>query len=348
MTKTYLITLTPTGKFFFGGEMKFQIGGEKNKDEQFDSYIIKSNRLPQQTSLLGMLRFLLLKNAGDRIFSNEEIKDKIGAKGIIGAQSFKVNEDNSPNDFGLIKRIHPCFIMDGNTPLSLFVLNTCKGYKKADASVSTINNESIAVPSFVYNPKESQKDPYDGVFKEDMRMGIDKDYSGKPRKKEDEGHLFKQESLRFTKDTYKFAFYAEVEDENLSNYNNQLVSLGADSSLFIIGIEESEIKDADKTLQIENTIVLTSPTYVESSELTNVSYAITDVIPFRFLSTSVDTTTSYVRKKDNGIVNSKKFNLYNTGSIFFFNSSDERDKFAKALNKHQDFQQIGYNQFYVN
>ena len=51
----YIITLTPTGKFFLGGDMTFALGGEDNKrfDEQFSSYIIKSNYLPQQTSLLG-------------------------------------------------------------------------------------------------------------------------------------------------------------------------------------------------------------------------------------------------------------------------------------------------------
>ena len=62
MSKRYLVKLTPTGKFFFGGDMRF---GTDGKDGDFSSYIIESSMLPQQTSLLGMMRFLLLSNNPD-------------------------------------------------------------------------------------------------------------------------------------------------------------------------------------------------------------------------------------------------------------------------------------------
>ena len=66
----YIIKLIPTGRFFFGGDMTFTIGKQKETDkskgekdsyqiynEEFSSYIISSLKFPQQTSLLGMLRF---------------------------------------------------------------------------------------------------------------------------------------------------------------------------------------------------------------------------------------------------------------------------------------------------
>ena len=31
MSKTYLITLTPTGKFFFGGDMTFTVNGKETE-----------------------------------------------------------------------------------------------------------------------------------------------------------------------------------------------------------------------------------------------------------------------------------------------------------------------------
>ena len=37
MSKQYFVKLTPTGKFFFGGDMRFGINGKK---EEFSSYII--------------------------------------------------------------------------------------------------------------------------------------------------------------------------------------------------------------------------------------------------------------------------------------------------------------------
>ena len=65
MSKTYLVTLKPIDKFFFGGDMTFAIPeGNKERKEanrSFSSYIIRSMPFPQQTSLLGMLRFLLLR-----------------------------------------------------------------------------------------------------------------------------------------------------------------------------------------------------------------------------------------------------------------------------------------------
>lgn len=83
MSKKYKITLTPVDKFFFGGDMTFQVGtNEKDSfNEQFSSYIIRSAMFPQQTSLLGMLRFLILRNSGEEIFKDGRITDTGKGKG---------------------------------------------------------------------------------------------------------------------------------------------------------------------------------------------------------------------------------------------------------------------------
>ena len=104
------IALTPIDKFYFGGDMTFPVGNDKNDafNTKFSSYIIESTYFPQQTSLLGMLRYLLLSNS--RYFSNGRIIDKEGAAGLIGEQSFMVNEDgHRPNDYGpVLKSISTC------------------------------------------------------------------------------------------------------------------------------------------------------------------------------------------------------------------------------------------------
>ena len=53
---TKLIKLTPLDAFFFGDENTF---GMDNT-----SYYVRSRKLPQQTSLLGLLRYELLKKKG--------------------------------------------------------------------------------------------------------------------------------------------------------------------------------------------------------------------------------------------------------------------------------------------
>ncbi|MFK1829260.1 type III-B CRISPR module-associated Cmr3 family protein [Bacteroides fragilis] len=54
MNRHYLITLTPMDWFFFGGERTLDDG--KSAD-----YISHSNKFPQQSALLGMIRYQLLK-----------------------------------------------------------------------------------------------------------------------------------------------------------------------------------------------------------------------------------------------------------------------------------------------
>ena len=99
----YLVTLTPTGKFFFGGDMRFGINGEK---EEFSSYIIESLKMPQQTSLLGMMRFLLLSNSNLFDIAGNVIKgEDEDVKNLIGAGSFAVTNDGKSNTFGKIKSL---------------------------------------------------------------------------------------------------------------------------------------------------------------------------------------------------------------------------------------------------
>ena len=103
----YQITLTPIDRFFFGGDMTFQVGKDEKDDfnERYSSYIIRSLMYPQQTSLLGMLRFLILRNAGEDVFKDGKIVDKSKAKALIGGKSFSVNSGHEENDFGMIKSL---------------------------------------------------------------------------------------------------------------------------------------------------------------------------------------------------------------------------------------------------
>ncbi len=107
MNKLYRITLKPVDKFFFGGDMTFQVAKDKSDEknvfnQRYSSYIIQSNFFPQQTSVLGMLRFLILSNAGNTVFKDNKIVDQKEANKLIGRSGFSVNGNN---DYGVIKRI---------------------------------------------------------------------------------------------------------------------------------------------------------------------------------------------------------------------------------------------------
>ena len=130
MNKTYLITLTPMGKFFFGGDMTFTVNG---KDTDFTSYIIRSNKFPQQTSLLGMLRFLVLRN-DEVVFNNSSqcITNRKEAITLIGAKSFEMS--GNEGNFGVIKSISPCF---SQAKAETLILEPKAAQIKVDFSEST-------------------------------------------------------------------------------------------------------------------------------------------------------------------------------------------------------------------
>ena len=341
MSKRYLITLTPTGKFFFGGEMTFQVNGE---DTDFTSYIITSNRFPQQTSLLGMLRFLILRNADESVFCNDHIQDKSEAERLIGNHSFSVNPDNKETSFGMIERISGCFLMKGDKAIDVESLAKRRNINKVDnTTTALINGKSICLPKDDnYNPKDEYKSQWNKYFIEDMRMGINKDYQGRTSKDEDKA-LYKQECLRFKDKDLKFAFNAEIDDSiDLMKYDGQLISLGGDSSMFVIGIQ-SVPKSAPKPEADDLQVILTSPAYLDRKDLAPVAYAVTETIPFRFMKTTVE-TKSYNRLHKQ-IGSSKKYSLYAQGSTFFFADENKKTEFIKNLEKYHDFRQIGYNEY---
>ena len=362
----YLVKLTPTGKFFFGGDMRFGINGEK---EEFTSYIIESSKMPQQTSLLGMMRFLLLSNselfdtAANAISGKKADVDK-----LIGEKSFTVNADKSANSFGEIASVGPCFVYCKKNGARYFRAPADHLFTTIDweQTVPTvINGKSVMLPQLKVWDKEKNEEklftgkeylaPYfaapfskgcepieeEKLFTEDRRIGIEKDYEGKSKT----NALYKQISYRLA-EGYCFAFEVETEhDISEKKYRNQLVSLGADSSTFVF--EAEKIETASQASSKDGTaVVLLSDAYIP--ETPEYSFAINSMRTFRFLETVNTKDASYHRiNGKNKPTVSTRYELYEAGSVFYFENAETREKFCKALEERQDFNQIGYNRYYI-
>lgn len=350
----YLITLTPTGKFFFGGDMTFMIGDDEKDtyNEKYSSYYIKSSHFPQQTSLLGMLRFLILKNDANAFdVSKNKIIDKSEADTLIGEKGFRAEGEN--RKYGKISAIGPCFIMDGNEPVELDCLGHKYDFEIKDGKLS----------SSKYDPKEGIASIYEDVFRSDLRNGILKNDNHEDKA------LFKQENCRFNDQKkvkeesgeeknvdahYKFAFVAEVDDTlDLCKYDKQSVSLGADSSVFSIGItsidgEKDDFVKSSKGEIKEEVVILTSPSYITNEEVELANSAITNVIPFRYLKTNTKTENYHdVSKRAVTDGMKDKYNLYDRGSVFFFDNESRRNEFCEKLKSHTNWYQIGFNHFNI-
>ena len=352
MNKTYLITLTPTGKFFFGGDMAFTVN---NKETEYTSYIIRSNKFPQQTSLLGMLRFLILRNDKD-IFDTErqEIIEakKDEATRLIGPRSFQISGEK--NDFGVIKALHPCFlqIKKDEKWIDLTIKPKDLQFKVSfpnDCPSAVLNGKIVDIPISDYQAKNYYRPIYQAtktkeeveekkIFIESVSNGIDRDiHTGKT----DDNSLFKTISYRL-KENCRFAFYAEIDMDKVVDYDGQLVSVGGDNSQFVVGIEEANRFEND--VRAKNRIVLSSPAYLTKEDLSKVKFAITETIPFKCMKTMTSSVKGY-NKKSFLYDYSEKITLYTTGSIFYLNQNDMADFIAK-LEDHKDFYQIGYNHYH--
>lgn len=355
----YQITLTPVDKFFFGGDMTFQIGSNE-KDEfnsQFKSYIIKSSMFPQQTSLLGMLRFLILRNGGSEIFANGHIVNKDKAKELIGERSFSVNDAHNENQFGAIKSISHVRVrrIKDNKTSDLEYAPKFKELTFEKVSMGTYNLKDFCIPNISkdeYNAKnglstkltDGEKSyELENVFKEDRHIGIDRNIK---TGKTDEGALFKQISYRFNTDeaTYCFVFEANVDDiVNLEMYDRQIISVGADNSQFVLGISK-DIKTNEHVSTLKNAVYLLSPAFLSREEARKATFAVTNLMPFRFLSFSMQAVDSYHVLK-NRTARSDRYELYAPGSVFYFNDNAQKQAFVKCLEEKKEFRQIGYNEY---
>ena len=111
----YLIQLKPLTPYFFGGENTFGYNVEKN-----ESYIIHSMLLPQQTSILGMIRKKILDEESNASHSQFKLKEDFKypqeewsiIDKRIGTDSFDLKK--TKQSFGHIKSISPVFIIHNN------------------------------------------------------------------------------------------------------------------------------------------------------------------------------------------------------------------------------------------
>lgn len=271
----YLIKLTPLDKFFFGQKKTF---GDDNAD-----YFVYSSHFPQQTALLGLLRYQLLQIAGEDVFKDNKIQDKDEAGKLIGEQSFSPFVKDKLQ-FGIIESLSPVFIIDkkndeGKEEHFLPVGRRFQKKKeKAPYNLLHLSCEVGCPPIFeAYDSKKGLASCWlssngttllneEDFFIKDERIGIRKDYEGATN----DDAFFCQRYYRFKNfkkvDSEKpkvckqplvrehdFCFATvlqtegEIEHEKL---NGRIVYLGGERQPFLM--EVSEVSEETFKLNIES------------------------------------------------------------------------------------------------
>ena len=134
----------------------------------------------------------------------------------------------------------------------------------------------------------------------------------------------------------------------IKEYNGEIVSLGADSSQFKIEITDKDIPQVklpdDFQPELEGEIgrvVLESPAYISDDTLKKACFSITGTIPFKFMETTIETDDYSRLGKE--ITHSGRYELFQSGSVFYFLKQDDMDDFITAVQGEKDFNNIGYN-----
>ena len=271
----YKINLVPMERFFFGGEDTF---GTDNKE----SYFVRSMFLPQQTTLLGFLRYLLLKNYNIMDDDGKIIPGKESEAEIkIGKIGFNVN--NQKNDYGYIKELSPVFITGPNSDYIIqsreFGLNWVKDeisekmmqvitplYYRPKTGLSYQFGNKLSVPFldgldsktiipnmlldtksglaryFIYNTHK-QSDSSNGIFIEEEQIGIRKNKNSELNNKKG---LYKQIGYRMI-DGFSFSFYAVIDGDEIKDFKGVPMKMGTDQSWFKVNIDKVSNNDSVHT-----------------------------------------------------------------------------------------------------
>lgn len=378
----FLITLKPVTPFFFGGENTFGEGGEAN-------FFVRSNYLPQQTTLLGFLRYeLLLQN--NLLGTNP--KDTNWAA-LIGPDSFKETGDGFTSDFGAIQSLSPVFLSNG---MEHYICQSFDwGMEDITVNDSTVKERLFPVayaaagkgnaycsaapktiPSLTINGKnfsqkkgtrslwvnssgtvmrqweheegfEKGKGFENGFFIPQQQVGI---FRKTKRTKDDTGDFYKKVSYGLN-DDFAFSFFAQLDLPAGKKLGFRIVTMGGERSVF-----EMTITPAAETFETlftarlfsggradtRKAIVLTSDAYAGTEVLSRCSFAITDTVPFRNITTAQQQNGNYIKIRGEALSKrTELLYLLKRGSIFF---ADDLKDLKKELDN-PAFYKIGYNHF---
>lgn len=343
----YKITLEPIDWFFFGGEQTFDNGVTQ-------SFIARSNRMPQQTTLLGMVRYQLLKKQQLLPLTQD---NKAEADDLIGSSSFDIGQCDAT--FGKITLLSPVFIqkgerrlvpvplnygydcsfdngtrvwLSGHETMGIICVSTKEGDKYDDKEYWKNNNYGLLVD------QDGKTMASDELFLSNMQIGITKGAGHDDNKK----GFCKQETLRFTSPGTKFAFYLELAEEGL--IEDDYVFIGAQRSCFRMKVDSLDEQPVIPSHD-SGSILLLSPTYIDNVEKLNTlcrfhwSYG----LPFRNLVNAAD------GKLKSGDITYRRQGSVCTmlapGSVLFYNP-DKLTEIQTLLDK-PHLQNIGYNHYHI-
>ena len=321
----YLVKMTPIGQYSFGNEQGFKYPGETETGKE--SYLVRSEEIPEQTTILGLLRYLVLQSQGflktDFHYTPEQQKKM---EKYIGARSFSF-QTKEIQDFGYIQKISPVFLV--NEKEEILIRNpyhnkaSKKGYEPIQMEEEIIETSAgkIIMPKIgEYNAKNGYANGYYNLTTGDIEQDLFKTYlmSGNrknDRKDSDKECYFKRE-LKTLKEGYSFAVFADVTELPA----NTIAYMGKKKSVFLV--ESKEVQNINLKEMVEACFKSSNDVWY---------YALSDLMieqsvkydTFCIVEQKYQRNLETVYKEQNHLQKLKKseirYNLIQRGSVFYQN-----------------------------
>lgn len=371
MTKTYIVKWKALEFYFLSGEKNFGYG--ENRNYNGNPYFIHSLMMPTQTTLLGTIRYEILRRLNcltdyENKNTNSSHSTSSGHSDLIGEKSFTISDKQW--NFGLIKKMSPLFIANGNEYIikapyhKHYEIDKDKlEYKARNLGLGEYelldgtNERKLALLTDIKLKKEDEHRSYfysitneklvekTDLFLTEVRVGINT--------KEQKDGFFKKEYCRL-KPEYEFAVLLELDEydgleKSIKENNRSIVYMGMSKSAFSMTIEEVNltangfedcVKESLKMDNINNYSVYyaLSDIYVDYWKLSeHCCLILGDSKEFRNLTTNTNSASNsdyYNRFKASDL-----HYMMNKGSVFFVKNEVEFNK----LFENENLNNIGLN-----
>ena len=339
MSKEILIKLTPLEPYFLGSDRTFHYGEKDIRRIGKSDYFIKSEKIPSQTTIFGILR-----NLG--VQSRTVDYDLGDSERYIGASSFQF--DSPGQTFGKINKISPLFMMNCNS--GRIYVRTPFNHNKSSAAVSSsgykcfhpfreftelmFTNGDICDKQIIpldYNAKDWLTDSFMDIDNREIiespELFFERDYIGVDTNKSKDA-FFKMQYVQL-KEGYCFAFYA-VLDDDFPEITDKIVYMGRRKSAFAVTVDCSGESSWSRCKQsIGKAICIegypfhyfASDTYLKSTPEGNSMESLLSHCRFSVIQTKTlrEYTTNYNKtsQKDRFKKSDELFRLIRAGSVIY-------------------------------
>lgn len=338
----FTFKFTPVESFFFGGEKH----EPNDKGEPVTNYFVESNAYPQQTTLLGAIRYFLLQSSSEDVFKNNRIQSKELASKLIGKKSFSFNpKADEMHTFGAINRIsglyfdhegekyffapfdYGCSIKEGvliNPQTANSYTQKCHGDFISELLVNN-NGKTVALSEIITgttqvgNKKKTVEEAY-------YKQNVKKMASG-------------------------WSFAVDVDIDFEFKNKTAFIHLGGEKSIFKLDISESDAfmrPSLNGYVRGKPYLICISDAFVKAESLKTASWGVTETVSFRNLISNVSKTKKYgglAATDEDKLRRSTRYNLLKRGSVLYFEDDESMQQLKADLEANKTSRNIGFNQY---